>query len=217
MFKNRTMAGKMLAAKLQTLKLTGKPIVLAIPRGGVVVGYEIAKALKAPLDLLIPRKLPAPLNPEVAVGAVAQDGTTYFNEKLLTYLHLSPESLQEEIDKEKREITRRMEKFRGSKEFPDLKGKSVIVVDDGIATGFTMLAGIRFIAKQQPEEIIVAVPVAPEDEVQRLGREVTQIITLAIPKDFYAVGQFYEDFTQTGDEEVTALLAKARAEETVYV
>ncbi|MBE3587880.1 MAG: phosphoribosyltransferase [Thermoanaerobacteraceae bacterium] len=208
MFVDRVDAGRRLAARLRGI--CGRDgLVLAIPRGGVVVGAQIARELGLPLDVVIPRKVGAPHNPEVAIGAVTQDGTTFYNRTLLDFLGLGEDDLQEQVELQKKEIRRRMLLYRGKVDYPDYSGRQVILVDDGIATGYTVLAALRWIRRQfAPGELILAVPVAPADVVDRLAGEVDQLVVLLVPEDFYAVGQFYQDFSQTTDEEVIGLLGR---------
>lgn len=207
-FRDRVDAGRRLAA---AIKEEGRPlengVVLAVPRGGVVVGAEIARELGLPLDLVIPRKIGAPHNPEAAIGAVAQDGTTFFDRHVLGLLGLREEDLAGKVAEQTKEIRRRMVKYRGRDDYPPYDGKKIILVDDGVATGYTLLAAIRSIKKMfRPEELVLAVPVAPYDTLEMLSREVDRVVCLSTPASFYAVGQFYEDFAQTTDGEVIALL-----------
>ncbi|MCL6638565.1 MAG: phosphoribosyltransferase [Firmicutes bacterium] len=208
MFKDRSEAGKKLAGVLSRWSFA-KGIVMAIPRGGVVVGAEVANTLDIDLDLIIPRKIGAPHNPEVAVGAVTQDGTAIFDDVLLARLGLERKDLAETVACEIKEIKRRMKAYRKSADFPDLGGKPVIVVDDGVATGCTMLAALRSVRKYNPLAVTLAVPVAPRETLTVLRREADRTVCLHSPEVFYAVGQFYADFEQTGDEEVVRLLKKA--------
>jgi putative phosphoribosyl transferase len=208
-FKDRVDAGKKLAEALKLWDFSGG-IVLAIPRGGVVVGAEVARALKVGLDLIIPRKIGSPQNPEVAVGAVTQDGTTIFDDFLLSKLGLLPRELSDSVRCEMAEIKRRMEVYRNSPEYPDLSGRPVIVVDDGVATGYTMLAALRSVKKFEPLEVTLAIPVAPPKVLALLKEEVDRAVCLLTPENFYAVGQFYLDFDQTGDDEVVKLLKNFR-------
>lgn len=209
-FRDRVEAGKKLAEKLLQWDFSGG-LVLAVPRGGVVVGAEVARRLKIGLDLIIPRKIGSPQNPEVAVGAVTQDGTTFFDLRLLRYLGLSEKDFSENVECAVREISRRMETYRKTSSFPDLSGKKIIVADDGVATGYTMLAALRSVKKFDPLEVTLAVPVAPPDTLGMLGEEVDRTVCLQAPEDFYAVGQFYVDFDQTGDEEVVRIMKELGA------
>lgn len=208
-FKDRVDAGKKLAEALKLWDFSGG-IVLAIPRGGVVVGAEVARALKVGLDLIIPRKIGSPQNPEVAVGAVTQDGTTIFNDFLLSKLGLIPRELSDSVRCEMAEIKRRMEVYRNNPEYPVLSGRRVIVVDDGVATGYTMLAALRSVKKFEPLEVTLAIPVAPPNVLALLKDEVDRAVCLLTPENFYAVGQFYLDFDQTSDDEVIKLLKNFR-------
>lgn len=204
-FADRRDSGKRLAERLSRKSFVN-PLILAIPRGGVVVAHPIARALNAELDLIIPRKIGAPHNPEVAVGAVAPDGTTIFNEELLNYLGLTKDSLQPVIDKEMKEIERQTKAYRGPAPPPSINGRTVILVDDGLATGYTAQAALIGLKGQKPERLILTIPVAPEDTLERLRPWVDEIVCLLVPADFRAVGQYYFSFPQTTDEEVLRLL-----------
>lgn len=207
MFFDRREAGERLVERL--LSFAGKDvIVLAIPRGGVLVGDEVAKHLGATLDVVIPRKIGAPGNPELAIGAVVDKDKVILNEELVEALRVPDEYIIEEVEKELKEITRRREKYSGKKEPLNLKDKTVIIVDDGLATGYTAIAAIRAIKKDEPKKIILAVPVAPTETYERLKEEVDEIICLNTPSLFFAVGQFYTDFSQVSDEDVVAILSK---------
>lgn len=207
-FKNRTEAGKQLAQKLNFLK-GQECVVIGIPRGGVVVAYEISRELKVPLDIEIPRKIGMPHSPETAIGAVTEDGTVIWNQQLLSFLNFSEHKMKEIAENQVKEISRRTKIYRGEKPKEELENKNVILVDDGIATGYTIMAAIKSIKKRNPKKIILAVPVAPAEAIRELEKEVDQIICLLIPANFYAVGQFYHDFGQTSDTEVIELLKKA--------
>jgi len=205
-FRDRHEAGQLLARELAFLKGKKDAIVLGIPRGGVVVAYEVAKALDLPLDVFIARKLGAPYNPELAIGAVASDGTVVVDENLIRSLGVSEKYVKEETERQKREIQRRLKAYRGERALPELKGKVVVLVDDGVATGATTLAAIRAIKASEPAEAILAVPVGPPDAIARLKEEADRVICLFTPTPFWAVGAFYLDFEQTSDEEVKRLL-----------
>ncbi|MHA1643420.1 MAG: phosphoribosyltransferase [Candidatus Freyarchaeota archaeon] len=209
MFRDRVEAGTNLAKELQAYKREN-PVVLAIPRGGVVVGYEVARELGAPLDIVIPRKIPSPHNPELGVGAVAQDGTVIINQQIKEYLNVSDEYIQEEAERQIREIERRMRTYRGDREPVPVKDRVVILVDDGIATGGTMRAAIRSLRKQNPRKIVVAVPVAPPRTIKKIEEEADEVVCLLAYEPFEAVGQFYMDFRQTTDSEVINLLQKSK-------
>lgn len=205
MFKDRTEAGKILADALSGYK-DKSPIVLAIPRGGVVVACEVAKALKAPIDLIIPRKIGAPGQPELAIGAATEDGTTILNQDILRYLRVSDNYIKDETKHQVEEIKRRMERYLGSRPRLSIEGKVVILVDDGVATGATIRAAIASIRKRNPALIVLAIPVGPLDTVEELRREADEVTCLMTPEPFYAIGQFYRSFEQTSDEEVIQIL-----------
>jgi putative phosphoribosyl transferase len=206
MFQDRREAGKALGGELASLKGTPNLIVLGIPRGGVVVGRQIADALNAPLDVYITRKIGAPHNPELAIGAVASDGTLLIDHQLAKRLGVSQSYIDQESARQTQEISRRLAEYRGDRPSPDLAGKVVILVDDGVATGATILATIRAIKSQEPLRLILAVPVGPRESIETLRQEVDQLYCLHAPEIFWAVGAFYNVFDQTSDEEVKALL-----------
>jgi len=208
LFRDRRDAGRQLGAALGHVQPSA--YVLAIPRGGVVVGAEVADLLGAPLDVIIPRKLQAPENPELAIGAVAHDGTVYLDPGLEGSFAGDAAYLRGEVRRQQEEIARRMIVYRGTQDYPDLTERTACVVDDGIATGSTMIAAIRAVRSMKCRRLVAAVPVAPVDGVQRLRGEADEVVCLHIPASFYAVGQFYEDFAQTTDEEVVALLRRGR-------
>jgi putative phosphoribosyl transferase len=210
-FKNRIDAAKRLAEKLKLL-IDMDPsefIILAIPRGGVVAGDVIASSMGAKLDIVVSRKIGAPYNPEVAIGAVMHDGSFFPNGDIINMSNASQEYIDEQISIQKKEIERRLNKFRGSKQY-HLQGKTIILVDDGIATGATIFAAIRWLGKQKPKSLIVAVPVAPKDTFDNLKKEVkvNKVVVLHSPTVFSAVGAFYEDFSQVSDEEVIGIMNK---------
>ncbi|MBC7106524.1 MAG: phosphoribosyltransferase, partial [Firmicutes bacterium] len=181
------------------------------PRGGVVVGAQVASRLGLPLDVIIPRKIGAPHNPEVAVGAVAQDGTVLYDYYSLAVLGLKEEDLRPQVEQILQEIDRRLRMYRGDEPLPNLGGRTVILTDDGIATGYTVLAALRSLRTQNPREIVLAVPVAPPETVDLLRPEVDEVVCLLQPTPFYAVGQFYKSFPQVDDAEVLSLLAAHKA------
>jgi putative phosphoribosyl transferase len=203
-FKNRVDAGKQLASALKPV--SKDTIVLAIPRGGMVVGFEVAKALGVQLDVVITRKIGAPDNPELAIGAVAEDGTAILDDSIVGMLQVSKGYISEAVERQKLEIKRRLLRYRGDVPYPSLKNREVIVVDDGVATGSTLKAAIMSIRKKGARTIIVAVPVGPPDTVQQLSGLADRVVCLRIPEPFYAIGEFYDDFEQTEDEEVIKLL-----------
>lgn len=206
LFQDRHEAGRALARELASFKGQDDVVVLGIPRGGVVVGREIAQVLNAPLDVYITRKIGAPDNPELAIGAVASDGTLILDHQLAKRLGVSQDYIDKESERQKREIKRRKAEYKGDLPDPELKGKVVILADDGVATGATTLATIRAIRTQEPARLILAIPVGPRDTVESLKREVDELFCLHAPEIFWAVGAFYSVFDQTSDEEVKALL-----------
>ncbi len=208
-FSDRVDAGRRLASALGGISFT-RGIVLAIPRGGVVVGFEIARALELPLDVIIPHKLGAPDNPELAIGAVAEDGTTILDDNLVTYMGVSQDYIQEEGQRQREEIQRRLKLYRQDIPYPDLKGRDVIVVDDGIATGATMKAALKSVRNRGAASVIVAVPVGPPSTIRELKNLADRVVCLFMPEYFQAIGQFYTDFSQTSDTEVIGLLKRSR-------
>jgi putative phosphoribosyl transferase len=211
-FTDRIEAGRELASKLKGFAGSKNAIVLAIPRGGVVVGYEVAHALKIPLDVIIPRKLGAPSNPELAIGAVTEDGTTILDEQLVNYLGVSKTYIEEESRRQRGEISRRLKLYRGDVLYPNLSDRSVIIVDDGVATGSTIRAALASLRKRGAKTVVIGVPVGPVSTIRELERVADKVVCLSTPEDFYAIGQFYSDFNQTPDEEVIRLLKLSRKE-----
>jgi putative phosphoribosyl transferase len=209
-FRDRVDAGKRLAAALADF-VDRDGVVLAIPRGGVVVGYEIAEALDLPLDVIAPHKLGAPDNPELAIGAVAEDGSAVLDNQLIAYLGVEDGYVEEEKQRQKAEIERRLKVYRQGMAPRELKGKDVIIVDDGIATGSTMKAALLSVKNQRAKTVTVAIPVGPPSTIEDLKRQADRVICLETPEYFQAIGQFYDDFSQTSDEEVIELLKKCRA------
>ena len=204
LLRNRVEAGKQLAKAVKTA--SENAIVLSVPRGGVGVGYEVAKALGVPLDVIVTKKIGAPDNPELAIGAVAEDGTFILDEDLARRLYVPKEYISEEVERMKQEIQRRLIRYRGDVPYPSLKNREVIVVDDGVATGSTLKAALRLLRHKGAKTITVAVPVGPPDTIRELEKLADRVVCLQTPEPFYAIGQFYVDFTQTSDEEVTELL-----------
>ncbi len=204
MFKDRTEAGLRLAKKLSKYK-NQNPIIYALPRGGVVLGAEIAKTLGAPLDLIITRKIGHQFNSEYAIGAVAEDGHTIFNEAEKE--QADPKWLEEKIKAEQLEAKRRREKYLRGKVPIDVKGRTVILVDDGIATGLSIFLAIEELRHQKPGKIIVAVPVVPFDTAEKIKKKVDELVALEIPENYLgAVGSYYESFPQVEDSEVIKIL-----------
>jgi len=204
MFKDRVDAAKKLAKKLRTLNIQ-EPVILAIPRGGVVTGDVIAKELGSKLDIIVSRKVGAPDNPELAIGAVMHDGSFFPNADIISALNVQKKYIEQEIATELKEIERRLNKFRGGQDY-DLTGKTVILVDDGIATGATMFAAIEWVRLQKPKRLIVAIPVGPSDTIERLSK-VAEVVVLDAPVFFSAVGEFYEVFEQVEDYRVMEIMS----------
>lgn len=210
-FRDRIDAGRRLGQALQPYANKPDTIVIALPRGGVVVGYEVATLLNLPLDIVCPRKIGAPFNPELAIGAITETGEGILSQDLINELGVSEEFIKTEMAKEKEMARWRLDHYRKGRPSRELGAKSVILVDDGLATGATMRAAIKTIRAEKAKEIVMAIPVAPPDTLSRLEQEVDKTICLAAPSPFYAVGQFYDLFDQTSDEEVIKLLEKCKS------
>ena len=217
LFKDRRAAGKALAHHLAEYSGLDDAIVLALPRGGVPVGYEVATELGIPLDVFIVRKLGLPEQPELAIGAIASGGVRVMNEEILRQVHVAAEEIEDITAREAEEIRRREIAYRDGRAPIDVTGKSVILVDDGLATGATMRAAVRALKRQHAARVIVAVPVGASTSCRAVAKEADQLVCLEQPEDFRAVGLWYDDFTQTTDEEVRHLLAKAANVETALV
>ena len=207
--RDRSEAGRLLARRLAAYARRADAIVLALPRGGVPLGDVIARTLALPLDLLLVRKLGLPGFPEYAIGAVAADGACLLNTAELLQFGVPPELVEAEAERERQEIARRERRYRAGRPPPELRGKAVILVDDGIATGATMRLAIRIARQAGAVRIVVAVPVAPPDECAALQAEADELVCLRTPSPFYAVGHWYRDFEQVGDEQVAGLLQRA--------
>lgn len=208
-FKDRADAGQKLISKLKRFKDKPEVVVLGLPRGGVVVAFEIARGLRLPLDLVVPRKIGAPNDPEFAIGAIAEDGTEVLDEMVVAAYKISQDYINKQVEVEKKEAERRLKVYLGKSAPISLRGKTAILADDGIATGYTMLAAIKSVKAKGAEKIIVAVPVTARDSLEKLKREVDEVIYLDAPLYFGAVGAFYKNFPQTEDREVVDLLKKA--------
>lgn len=211
-FRDRTHAGQLLAAALATYAHRPDVLVLGLPRGGVPVAFEVARALHAPLDVLVVRKLGVPGQEELAMGAIASGGVRVLNEDVVRYLALSRETIEHEVRQEQREVERREQLYRGKRAAPDLHGRPVILVDDGMATGATMRAAVAAVRQQQPAALIIAVPAAATSTCEEFADQGEQVVCLIRAESFCAVGFWYDHFEQTTDEEVRDLLAQAQHE-----
>ena len=206
MFKNREEAGELLAQELIQFRKDPSAILLALPRGGVAVAYQLGLALHLALDVLITRKIGAPGNPEYALGAVSETGAVYWNREALLGLSLTERQLSAAVQAQQKEVTRRVALYRQGRPFPDLNDRTVILVDDGLATGATFFASVATARQGNPRRVIGAIPVGPRSTVEEARKLVDQLIVLRIPDPFYAVGNFYRDFGQVEDREVLQYL-----------
>ncbi len=205
-FRDRSEVGKLLAQQLQHFFAKKNTIVLALPRGGVPVGYEIAQALNLPLDIFLVRKLGVPGHEELAFGAIAMGDVIVFNDAIVNELDVDQSIINTVIERERRVLNERNAKYRDDRPYPDLKAKNIILVDDGIATGATMRAAITALRQRGSARIIVAVPVAPPEVYSQFNNLADEIVCLATPEFFVAIGSWYMNFPQTSDEEVRQLL-----------
>ena len=215
LFRNRADAGRVLAGKLQAYANRPDVIVLALPRGGVPVAFEVAKALHAPLDVFLVRKLGLPGHEELAMGAIATGGVRVLNNEVVQLLRVPPEVIDIVAAEEQQELERRQEAYRGDRPRLDVRGRTVILVDDGLATGSTMRAAVAALRKMHPSRIVVAVPVAAAETCAEMRADVDDIVCARTPEPFRAVGLWYQDFSQTTDEEVRDLLRRAPVDDAV--
>lgn len=214
MFKDRNDAGRQLAQRLLQYQQDANAMVLALPRGGVVLADEVSSALSLPLDLILVRKLGVPGQEELALGAISIDNVIILNKSIIAALNINNEMIEQIIAKEQAELARRNRVYRHNKTFPDIKDKTVILVDDGIATGATMRAAIKIVQLHHPKKVIVAVPIASSSVYQDFAQESVELVVLATPEPFYGIGMWYAQFPQLEDEEVITHLANASARQT---
>ena len=208
-FKNRAEAGLLLAKKLETYAFDPDVLVLALPRGGVPVAFEVAKALDVPMDVFLVRKLGVPGQEELAMGAIATGGVRVINEDVVRLLGIPESIIAAAAVRQQRELERRQQAYRGDRRDPVVRGRIIILVDDGLATGSTMRAAAAALRQQQPKRIVIAVPAAPPETCAEFRAEVDEVVCTITPEPFYGVGRWYEDFTQITDEEVRDLLERA--------
>jgi predicted phosphoribosyltransferase len=208
-YRDRIDAGKQLAARLSDYANSDDVLVLGLPRGGVPVAYEVAKALQAPLDIFLVRKLGVPGHEELAMGAISAGGVRVINADVVDYLRIPARVVDAVVDAELRELERRERLYRGARAEPDVSGKTVILVDDGLATGSTMRAAVEALRQQNPARVVVAVPVSAPEICDEYRMGVDEIICAKTPEPFMGVGMWYQDFSQTSDEEVREILARS--------
>lgn len=211
MFADRVEAGRALALKLEQYQRRKDAVILALPRGGVPVAYEVARVLELPLDLLVVRKLGVPSHPELAMGAIASGGAVYFNQDVIEMAGVTEAQMQAVLARERAELDRRERAYRGGRPPLDLRGAIAIVIDDGMATGASLRAGLSAVRTLKPAKLVVAVPVAPADAAERMSDLADEFVSVLSPFDFRAVGQFYRTFGQTSDDEVRSLLERAHS------
>ena len=204
-FRDRAEAGQRLAEQLERYK-DENPIVLALPRGGVPVGYEVARALGAQFDVFVVRKLGAPFQPELGIGAIAPGGVLVLDQETIRTLGITDDEIERIVEQEKAEMERRLQRFRGDRPFPNLHDHTIILVDDGLATGVTAYSAVRALRQMHPRKIVLAVPVCAAQTARALSDEVAELVCLSAPADFGAVGIWYRNFEQTSDEEVVRLV-----------
>lgn len=213
LFKDRTQAGELLGQQLSVYARCGNAVVLALPRGGVPVGYAVAKTLDIPLDMFLVRKLGLPGNEEYAIGAIAGGDARILRAETIAELKLAPATIEAIAQRERCELERREALYRGNRPALPLRQHIVILVDDGVATGATIEVAARAVRAAQPLRLIIAIPVAPIETLQQLQSAVDEVVCLYTPEPFYSVGQWYEEFDQTSDREVIALLQQARQDQ----
>ena len=211
-YRNRSEAGQTLATYLDAYSGRQDLLVLALPRGGVPVAYEVARALHAPLDVFLVRKLGVPGHEELAMGAIASGGVRVLNEDVVRTLHIPASIIESVTEREQRELERRERLYRDQRPRPLVNGRTVILIDDGLATGASMRAAARALRQQHPARLVIAVPVAAPQSCEEFRTEVDEIICVFTPPDFYGVGWWYDDFSQTSDQEVRDLLARHERE-----
>lgn len=216
MFKDRRAAGELLAAKLSAYANHAQAVILALPRGGVPVAYEVARALHLPLDVIIVRKLGAPGHSELAMGAIASGGVRVLNEDVIRVLNITPAEIEAVAQREHKELARRERVYRDNRPGIDVSDRTVILVDDGIATGATMRAAVAALRQRDTVQVIVAAPTAAKDSHTLLMHETDEVVCLSTPEPYIAVGRWYEDFTQTSDEEVRSLLRRSAEDLEVF-
>ena len=209
-FKDRSEAGQALAKALENFR-DDNPIILALPRGGLPLGYEVAKALHAPLDIVLVRKIGTPASPELAAGAVVDgdDPQLVLNENIIEMYNISPEYIEEQKVQKLKEIEHRREMYRSGRPPLSIEGRTIIVIDDGIATGATVRAALKGLRKKNPKKLVLAIPVAPAEILPELDQEIDEVICLQAPSPFYAVGGYYQDFTPVEDQEAIEFLERA--------
>jgi putative phosphoribosyl transferase len=212
LFRDRTEAGQRLAARLIAYTNRADVLVLALPRGGVPVAYEVARQLNAPLDVFLVRKLGVPGREELAMGAIASGGVRVLNEDVVRALDIPEQWIDDAAAQEQRELERREHLYRGDRPFPVIAGRIILLIDDGLATGSTMRAAVAALRQQDPARIVVAVPVGSAETCAELQDEADEVVCARTPEPFYAVGLWYEDFAQTTDDEVRELLQRAASE-----
>jgi putative phosphoribosyl transferase len=213
MFNDRTDAGIQLVSRLKEYKDKEGVLVLALPRGGVVTGYAIAQHLNVPLDIVIVRKIGFPGQPELGIGAVSETGSIVLNDYIISGYGVSKEYIEREVSIQKEEIARRVKLYRKGKWLSGLKGKTIILVDDGVATGATMKTAITTLKEEKLNKLVVALPVAPSSVAEKIETMVDEFICIETPFDFMAVGSYYDNFTQVSDEEVVELLRRSKEKE----